>query len=155
VSIRRALLLATILAGGCGGPEGPTPAGPVEVVSEGAVVEFYDRASAFYARLAGRRFNTLATYQDADLRQYFRGEPAFADWYAELADQLATFHFEKNRPLTLEVEEFLVDGPGRARVRVEIVGENSLPLRFWETRLVREDRWERQDGQWWVVPGKL
>jgi hypothetical protein len=35
------------------------------------------------------------------------------------------------------------------------VGENSLPLRFWETRLVREDRWERQDGQWWVVPGKL
>jgi hypothetical protein len=127
----------------------------VELVSEGAVVEFYDRASAFYARLAGRRFNTLATYQDKELRQYFLGEPAFADWYAEFADQLATFHFEKNRPLTLAVEEFQVDGPGRARVRVEIVGENALPLRFWETRLVREDRWERQDGQWWVIPGKL
>jgi len=155
VSARLAWLLAAVLAAGCGGPAGPAAVGPAEVVSSGAVVEFYDRASAFYARLAGRRFNTLATFQDAELRQYFRGGPAFADWYADLADELATFHFEKNRPLTVSVEEFLVEGPGRARVRVAIVGENALPLRFWETRLEREDRWERQDGQWWVIPGKL
>jgi len=154
VSARRWALLAC-LAAGCGGPAGPAAVGPVELVSEGPVVEFHDRASGFYARLAGRRFNTLATFQDAELRQYFRGGSAFADWYADLADELATSHFEKNRPLTVSVEEFLVEGPGRARVRVAIVGENALPLRFWETRLVREDRWERQDGQWWVIPGKL
>ena len=155
MSARLAALFAAVVAAGCGGPAGPAPAGSVEVVSSGAVVEFHERASAFYARLAGRRFNTLATYQDTELRQYFRGEPAFADWYADLADELAAYHFEKNRPLTLSVEEFLVDAPGRARVRVQIVGQNSLPLRFWETRIEREDRWERQDAQWWVIPGKL
>jgi hypothetical protein len=155
VSARLAALVAALLAAGCGGPAGPVAVGPVEVVSSGPAVEFLDRASAFYARLAGRRFNTLATFQDAELRQYFRAESAYADWYAELADALAEFHFEKNRPLTVSVEEFLAEGPGRARVRVAIVGENALPLRFWETRIVREDRWERQDGQWWVIPGKL
>jgi hypothetical protein len=155
VSARLAALVAALLAAGCGGPAGPVAVGPVEVVSSGPAVAFHDRASAFYARLAGRRFNTLATFQDAELRQYFRAESAYADWYAELADALAAFHFEKNRPLTVSVEEFLAEGPGRARVRVAIVGENALPLRFWETRIVREDRWERQDGQWWVIPGKL
>jgi hypothetical protein len=49
----------------------------------------------------------------------------------------------------------LVDGPGRARVKVRIVGENALPLRIRRVILDREDRWERVGGEWWVVPGKL
>jgi len=75
--------------------------------------------------------------------------------YPDAMYGLGTVHFEKNRPVSLEVEEFLVDGPGRARVQVRIVGEHGLPLRFWDTVLDREDRWERVEGQWWVIPGKL
>ena len=41
------------------------------------------------------------------------------------------------------------------RVRVRLTGENGRPLRWWETSLVREDRWERMDGRWWIIPGKL
>ena len=36
-----------------------------------------------------------------------------------------------------------------------IVGDNGLPLRFWKTGIDREDRWERVEGTWWIVPGKL
>lgn len=154
-------LAAGLLFLGAGCARGPAsgvaadPSRGVEVVSSESVLEFYERATFFYERMARRRFNTLATYEDRALRKYFRSESSFSDYYADLATELAESHFEKNRPLSLTVEEFLVDGPGRARVRVRIVGENGLPLRFWETVLEREDRWVRLDGQWWIVPGRL
>jgi hypothetical protein len=155
-----ALVLVATLAGGCFWRNGPTLDPPdtsfgVELVDSDAVVGFYERASAFYDRLANRRFNTLATYEDRVLREFFRGEAEYADYYADLADGLTQAHFEKNRPLSLQVKEFLVDGPGRARVKIHIVGNNGLPLRFWSAVLEREDRWERLEGQWWIIPGKL
>jgi hypothetical protein len=127
----------------------------VEIVDSRGITSFYERASAFYDRMARRRFNTLATYEDPTLRRYFQDTASFSDYYADLANQLAEAHFAKNRALELTVEEVLVDGPGRARVKVRIVGENALPLRLRRVILDREDRWERVGGEWWVVPGKL
>ena len=63
------LLLAAL--GGCGGGApalAPQPHSTVEVVDNARVLDFHARASAFYARLAKRRFNTRATYRDALLR---------------------------------------------------------------------------------------
>lgn len=141
--------------GGGPAPLRGDPAYGIQVVDSEAVVDFYERADFFYSRLARRRFNTLATFRDELLRDYFRSETAFSDYYADLAEALEASHFEQNRPLRLEVVEFAVDGPGSARVTTRIVGENGLPLRFWSTRFDRVDRWERVEGTWWIVPGKL
>jgi hypothetical protein len=153
-----ALLAAACLGAACGG-SATGPAADVEagvgVVSSPAVEEFYRLASSFYEHLERRRFNTLAAFRDPVLRQHFRNDRAFSDYYADLAQALAEAHFERSRPLETEVEEFLVDGPGRARVRVRLVGESGLPLRWWTTHVVREDRWERRDDRWWIVPGRL
>ena len=140
--------------GGDPAPRGD-PSYGVQVVDSEAVVDFYERAVFFYSRLARRRFNTLATFRDEFLRDYFRSETSFSDYYADLADSMEVAHFEQNRPLSLDVVEFVVEGQGSARVTTRIVGENGLPLRFWKTRLDREDRWERVEGTWWIVPGKL
>jgi hypothetical protein len=148
---------AAWLAACGGGPGGPLPdaTAGVELVRSGAVVDFHARATEFYARLEGRRFNSIATFRDAGLREYFRDERTFSDYYADLAQQLADAHLERSRPVGTAVEEFLVDAPGRARVRVRIRGDHGLPLRWWATEVVREDRWERADGRWWILPGSL
>ncbi len=141
--------------GGGPAPLRGDPSYGIEVVDTEAVLDFYERADFFYSRLARRRFNTLATFRDELLRDYFRSETAFSDYYADLAEELEVAHFEQNRPLGLDVVEFVVEGPGSARVTTRIVGKNGLPLRFWSTRLDRVDRWERVEGTWWIVPGKL
>jgi hypothetical protein len=150
-----ALLVAPLAS--CGGASGPRPdvAQGYSAVTDGEVVDFQVRADAFYKRLSKRRVNTIATFQDRVLRDYFQNEAAFSDYYANLAQALVDAHFERNRPLSAEVQEFALEAPGRARVRFRMVGENGLPLRFWRTSIEREDRWERVDGQWWVTPGKL
>lgn len=125
----------------------------VEVLTASPEVEFHLRASQFYERLTGRRFNSLATFRDPTLREFFQTQESFSDYFSDLAQDLADANFERNQPLATSVEEFLVDGPGRARVRVKMGGDNGLPLRFWSTALVREDRWERRDGRWWIIPG--
>lgn len=153
----RALALAFVLVpSGCGSA-GPRPdvSQGFSALSEGEVVEFHARADAFYKRLSKRRVNTIATFQDRVLREYFQSESAFSDYYANLAQVLTEAHFERNRPLEAEVQEFALEAPGRARVRFRMKGDNGLPLRFWSTSVEREDRWERADGQWWIVPGKL
>lgn len=134
------------------GPQGDTRYG-VEVVDYAGVADFHARALAFYERLSLRRVNSYGTYQDRVLREYFRDEAAFSDYYADLADDLDLAHFEQNRAFQVEVAEFVFDGPGRARVRVRLVGEDGKPLRPFSTDVEREDRWERQSGRWWVVPG--
>lgn len=134
------------------------PADPsfgVEVVSGPAVLEFHRRAANFYGRLAQRRFNVIATFRDEVLREYFRSDRAFSDYYADLAQDLEDAHFERNVPTLLDVEEFHFEGPGDARVRVRIAGSNGKPLRMGSVDLEREDRWERVGGTWWIVPGKL
>jgi hypothetical protein len=125
----------------------------VEVLSASPEVEFHLRASQFYERLTGRRFNSLATFRDPGLREYFETTESFSDYFSDLAQDLAEAHFERNQPVVTVVEEFSVDGPGRARVRVRMGGEDGQPLRFWTTHLVREDRWERRNGRWWIIPG--
>jgi hypothetical protein len=133
----------------------PAPDAAVEVLTDSPEVAFHARASQFYGRLTGRRFNSLASFRDDGLREYFESTVSFSDYFADLAQDLAEAHFERNQPVRAEVEEFLVEGPGRARVRVRLAGENGMPLRFWGTKLVREDRWERRDGRWWIVPSAL
>jgi hypothetical protein len=127
----------------------------VEVVEGPAIVEFHRRAATFYGRLAQRRFNVIATYRDQVLRDYFRTDRSFADYYADFAEELEAASFERNLPTGLEVLEFRFEGPGDARVRVRIDGRNGKPLRVGGVDIEREDRWERVGGTWWIVPGKL
>jgi len=156
------VLLACLLLGGCalwpfGREDGPKPdldAGLVVADTE-FVVAFHERAQSFYGQLAHRRFNDISTYRDEQLRDYFRSERAFSDYYAGLAQALADAHFERNRPLSLDVVEFRVSGPGEAEVITRMVGENGQPLRPGSTTIERTDRWERLQGTWWIIPGKL
>ena len=61
-------------------------------------------AGAFYDRRENRRFNSLATFQDPGLRQFFRTRETYSDYYAELAYELETTRFEASRPTQVEVE---------------------------------------------------
>jgi hypothetical protein len=126
----------------------------VEIVTGGPELEFNARAAQFYQRLEGRRFDSIASYRDPGLREYFENEQSFAEYFADMARDLVDAHFEHNEPLATEVQEFTVEGPGRAHVRVWIRGDNGLPMRWWSTHLEREDRWERRDGRWLIVPGR-
>jgi hypothetical protein len=150
---KSAILLCglSLLACANGGAPGFAQEAPVSIVADEEVASFYERATAFYRHLEGRRFNSVTTYRDRFFRDFFRDEVAFADYYAALARDLDEIVLERNQPLFTEVEEFLVDGPGTARVRVRIRGENGKPLRWWSVSLIREDRWERHEGRWWVM----
>jgi len=156
-----------LVLGGCGlraavtgwfdPPAGPAPdlAMGIHVVDHRAIVEFQERAQAFYDRLSLRRFNTHATYADAVLREHFRTEQAFFDYYADLAHSLDQARFEKNRTVVAEVKEFALEAPGRARVAILLRGDNARALRYWTAAVERVDLWERVDGTWWLAPGKL
>jgi hypothetical protein len=151
---------AVVLAvAGCGifrgTPRVGDPTYGVQVAEGPAVVDFYQRASTFYGRLAHRRFNVVGTYRDEVLREFFRTDRAFSDYYADFAQDLADAHFERRRPKLLDVVEFAFEGPGEAQVQVRIVGDDGRPLRIGEVVYQREDRWERVGGTWWIVPGKL
>ena len=137
-----------------GDDDGPARSSEIEIANSNEVTDFYARASEFYRRLEGRRFNSIASFRDAGLREYFGSEASFVDYYADLADDLSTAWFERSVPLHTDVQEFLVDAPGRARVKIRIVGEDGRPLRFWATSVRREDRWERREGRWWIIPGR-
>jgi hypothetical protein len=160
---RAAALLAGLLALACGGwpasagrgdAPAPDPAQGIQLVDDPAVLEFYERASAFYGRLARRRFDSIETYQDEALRDFFVSEAKYADYYADLTGALVEAHFEKNRPLALEVLEMRVEGPGRARVVTRIHGDDGRPLRPGRVHLDRTDRWERGEGAWRIEPGR-
>ena len=59
-----------------GRSEGPARSSEVEVVGLREVTDFYGRAAEFYRRLEGRRFNSIASFRDAGLREYFGSENA-------------------------------------------------------------------------------
>jgi len=158
--VRGALLAATLVLAlglGCAGDDGsrpvPDPSAGLTVVDDAALVEFYERARVFYERLARRRFDSIQTYQDERLRDYFANEQTFSDYYADLTSALVDNHFDKNRPVALEVLEFALEGPGRARVSARFEGEDGRPLRPGTVRFERTDRWERIGGAWRIVPG--
>jgi len=142
---------------GLGGGEGlrGDPAFGVQVVEAPEIQAFFERAARFYSQLTLRRFNSYATYRDPRLREFFRSEQAFSDYYADLAQDLADAHFEQRRPVYTEVVDVALEAPGVAVVTVVIRGDNGQPLRWWDTVLERRDRWERIDGEWWLVPRKV
>lgn len=149
-----ALLVLLTTACASSGTISEPPGGSVAVGPETALA-FHRRAEAFYRRLIQRRFNTIETFNDSVLREHFASVDLFFDYYADLAQSLADAHFEKSRPLEVEVEEFLFEDRERARVQLRFVGADDRPLRPGKTTLVREDRWERSEGTWWITPGKL
>jgi len=130
------------------------PAGSVGVSGEYAL-DFLTRAETFYSRLIRRRFNTLETFNDKVLRDHFQTPDSFFDYYADLAQRLDEANFERSRPNSLEIEEFLFENRFRALVQVRFKGDDDRPLRPGNTGLVRLDRWERINGRWWIQPGKL
>jgi hypothetical protein len=89
------------------------------------------------------------------LRDCFRSPDLFFDYYADLAQAFAYARFEKSRPLAFEVQEFVFEEAGQAQVQVLFTGEDGRPLRPGKAALVRRDRWERNEGSWWIIPGKL
>lgn len=109
----------------------------------------------FYERITARRFNSLATYEDPALREFFRNIEAFSDYYAAFAEALDRASFEYNRPTAAFLQSMSRTGPNRVEVRIRFRGANAKPLRFWSTHVVRTDRWEYTQGRWWVVPGKV
>jgi hypothetical protein len=112
-------------------------------------------AQIFYERISNRRFNSIATFQDPALREFFLSEEAFADYFANFVQVLTDAHFEKNRATKMRIEDICIDEIGDALIRVRFWGDNSQPLRWWRVQLVRVDRWQTADGAWWVMPGKL
>lgn len=109
----------------------------------------------FYGRIANRRFNSKATYDDPALREYFHSGDAFADYYANFADALERAHFESHRPTAVWLDRAERTAPNRAQLHVRFEGENGLPLRWWSTRVLRVDEWEYVEGRWWIIPGKV
>lgn len=113
-------------------------------------------AQIFYQRLSHRRLNSIATFHDPALREFFQSEEAFADYYADLVQKLDLAHFEANRPNEIEMQTLHVEETAdRVVIVVEFRGENALPLRFWAVDYLRRDIWARADHRWWIIPGKL
>ena len=155
--IRAALAAATLLSLSCSSSGGhiPVPPGGAVAVGPATALAFHARAEAFYQRLIQRRFNALETFNDPFLREHFRSEDRFFDYYAALAQALDEADFERSQPTFVEVEEFLFETPTSVRVQVRFKGEDDRPLRIDATYLKRLDRWERDEESWWISPGKL
>lgn len=133
----------------------PEPPGGSVPVSPQTSLNFYAQATEFYEHLIRRRFNTLETFNDPALREQFRTETRFFDYYADLAQSLDFANFERSRPVSVDVQAYLFETPNVARVQVRFVGRDDRPLRVNKTALIRLDRWERVDGRWWMTPDKL
>lgn len=152
------LLIPVALLGlaACRGPLPlPAPEAGAAAVPPETALSLRRRMDGFYLRLAHRRFNTLETYSDRIMREHFRSPALFLDYYADLAQAFADANFEKRRPRAIEIQEFLFENPGQARVQVRFVGDDDRPLRPGRVEMVRVDRWEWAEGSWWVQPGKL
>lgn len=151
-----ALLLLVFAFVGCGSKGMiPEPPGGSVPVSPETSLNFYAQATDFYDHLIRRRFNTLETFNDPALREQFRTESRFFDYYADLAQSFDFANFERSRPIAVDVLAYLFETPNVARVQVRFVGRDDRPLRVNRTALIRLDRWERVDGRWWMTPEKL
>ena len=112
-------------------------------------------ARIFYLRVSNRRFNSIATYHDPALREFFRSPEAFSDYFADFVDELTWARFRAERATSAWLLGIEAEGPARFKVIVLFEGRHALPLRWWKVKLVREDLWERIEGRWWLIPGKL
>ncbi len=109
----------------------------------------------FYSRITSRRFNSRASFEDPSIRQFFPTVSAFSDYYAALVDALGLAHIENYRPNSVELREIERNPSGSLRLELRFVGNNDLPLRWWNAALVRQDEWQWREGRWWIVPGKV
>jgi hypothetical protein len=152
-----AALLGSIVCSACASSSVhiPKPPSGSVGVAGGYAIEFLQRTETFYTTLIRRRFNTLETFNDRVLRDHFQTPDAFFDYYADLAQSLNEARFERSRPTTVQIEEFLFENRFIAQVQVRFVGKNNRPLNPGNSVLIRLDRWERVDGRWWIRPGKL
>jgi len=154
---RMAAAAGLLVAAACSTTDGPIPepAGGSIAVSADTSLVFYVQARTFYSRLVQRRFNTLETFNDPVLRQPFQTENDFFDYYADLADSLRGAHFERSRPIAVDVQGYVFESPDDVRVQVQFLGEDDRPLRPNKTSLLRLDRWQRRDGGWSINPDRL
>lgn len=157
MSSLRLLAAAWLAVGwGCAGGAPVAPASESEVSAPPErVLALRRRAEGFYLRLAHRRFDTLETYSDAIMRDHFASPDLFFDYYADLAEALHVAHFERSRPLGVELLDFVFEDEVTARVRVRFRGEDGRPLRPGSAELLRSDRWEWAAETWRIRPGKL
>ena len=150
LSLAVLLALLLVLVAGCARIRDPMP--PPESIAEGRLPRL---AEVFYQRIANRRFNSIATFHDPALREFFATPEAFADYYADLAQALDAARFEANRPLRIELLEYELTEPNRVLIHIHFSGGNARPLRFWSSHLMRADQWKVENERWLIIPGKL
>ncbi len=116
---------------------------------------FMPLTQVFYERIASRRFNSRATFDDPSVRQFFPSVAAYSDYYAALVDALDAANVRNNQPTRIELLGLTATADGILKLSLRFVGRNDLPLRWWNATLLRTDEWQWQGGRWWVVPGKV
>lgn len=120
------------------------------------LIKLRELAGIFYGRAEDRRLNSIATYHDPAMHEFFQTPEAFADYYADLVQALTVHHFEAIRPTSVRVENFeIAEGVDRVRISVRFRGKNGRPARWWSTRYLRQDEWILKQDRWWIIPGKL
>jgi hypothetical protein len=144
------LLLLSACFFGTSGPLPELEAGQAELAARLAA-----RLERFYGSLEGIPLDARSTYEMPELREYFTGPPAFADYYASISNQARDASLRGVTAERVQVREFHFDGADSASVRVAIVGRHQRRLRFWRIELLRTDTWRRLDGVWLLVPDKL
>ncbi len=151
--------LAGCAAGGAQSWGAGVPRDEVDLALAGLPVEaqkaFLPLSEVFYARIASRRFNSRATFEDPSVRQFFPSVAAYSDYYASLVDVLDRGNIRNNEPRRIELLGLSSTADGVLAVSLRFVGRNDLPLRWWNASVVRTDEWQWRAGRWWVVPGKV
>jgi hypothetical protein len=112
------LLVAVVLCGCAGGSsrswgEG-VPRDERDLALAGLPVEaqraFMPLSQVFYERIASRRFNSRATFDDPSVRQFFPSVAAYSDYYASLVDVLDRANVRNNQPTRIERHSGSWDG---------------------------------------------
>ncbi len=116
---------------------------------------FLPLSQVFYERIASRRFNSRATFDDPSVRQFFPSVAAYSDYYASLVDVLDRGNIRNNQPTQIELLGLSSTADGVLKLSLRFVGRNDLPLRWWNASVLRTDEWQWRSGRWWVVPGKV
>ncbi|MEZ4279532.1 MAG: hypothetical protein R3F21_07970 [Myxococcota bacterium] len=153
------LALAGCATGGAGSWGEGVPRDEIDLALAGLPAEaqraFLPLSEVFYARIASRRFNSRATFDDPSVRQFFPSVAAYSDYYASLVDVLDRGNIRNNEPKRIELLGLSSTANGVLEVSLRFVGRNDLPLRWWNASVLRTDEWQWRAGRWWVVPGKV
>ena len=153
MNLLRGGLLPVLLSACFLGGDEPMPEIPAAEVAPARALSA--RLDSFYERLAGVPIDAVTTFDMPGLRDYFTGPPAFADYYASLANQVRDARLANGKADRVVVREFHFADADTAMVTIAILGHHQRRLRFWEIELSRLDTWRRLDGVWLLVPDKL